>query len=80
MYLKKNVYFKVILCHHLDQKMMTPLSISIIMFLVCNGLTSGAADHKSRHRPSRSRERPNIIVIMTDDQDSELGKILTSQY
>ena len=77
MYLKKNVYFKVIL---LDPKMMAPLSISIIMLLVCNGLTSGAADHKSRHRPSRSRERPNIIIIMTDDQDSELGKCLTSQY
>jgi len=46
----------------------------IIAVLVINAFVYGEG-RRPRNRFNREHERPNIVIIMTDDQDSELGII-----
>lgn len=62
--------------------------LPLLLFLIVGGILPGA--HGSgylsghRHRPRLQRDRhvrnirPNIILILTDDQDIELGRMFSS--
>lgn len=56
------------------------VSILFLIFLIADGSSYISGQRwKSRLQRDRRNVRPNIILILTDDQDIELGKCLTKR-